>query len=109
MTASKQGAESSVTCAFMQALMRPSPGGTPGQSRSTSAAQALAITMVSWLLTTAPADGGGSALPDVSCEWHPASASMPNAKASFGTPRLDNLLLMITSPSAQLDGRLSGA
>src|SRR3954452_10116522 len=41
-TASKQGAASLLACAFMQALIRPSPGGTPGQVGFTSPAQALA-------------------------------------------------------------------
>src|SRR4051794_27678829 len=36
-----------MTCAFTHALIRPSPGGTPGQNRSMSAPQALAITMAS--------------------------------------------------------------
>jgi hypothetical protein len=58
MTASKQPADSSVTCARMHSLMNPYRGGTPAQKRSMSPAQARAMVSCSPL---AGAGGTGSA------------------------------------------------
>src|SRR5262249_49261862 len=83
--ASKQGADSSMTCALMQALMRPSPGGTPAQSRSISEPQAFASVMASCAIDTAGISASAAATirPSLFVMASPPSVCYPNSRFSL--------------------------